>query len=275
VSLESDLSPGSPTGMADRRFSDRSLPLVVAHRGASADEPENTLQAFDAAVAAGAHAVEFDVRMSADGNAVVLHDPQVDRTTDGHGLVRDLTLEELKRLRIPAGSDERVEIPTLIETLSLLSGRVAIDVEIKNLPGEPDHEPDEEAAVEATLRALDGSGFVGAVLISSFNPRSIARSRALAPEVPTGLLAVTAMPLEDALSLAAEGGHGWVLPAAPTVLTAGEGIVARAGSAGLRLGTWIVDAPSAAGMLATWGLDAIATNDPRTIVPAVAIARPA
>jgi glycerophosphoryl diester phosphodiesterase len=260
--------------MPDRRFNDRAFPLVVAHRGASADEPENTLRAFDAAVAAGADAVEFDVRMSADGHAVVIHDPEVDRTTDGHGLVRDLTLEGLKRLRVRSVSRERMEIPTLIEALSLLSSRVAIDVEIKNLPGEPDHEPDAEAAVEATFRALDGAGFVGAVLISSFNPRSIARSRVLAPEVPTGLLAVGAMPLEDALGLAAGGGHGWVLPAASAVLAAGEQIVTRAASAGLRLGTWIVDDPATAGMLVTWGLAAIATNDPRTIVPAVTAARP-
>jgi glycerophosphoryl diester phosphodiesterase len=259
--------------MPDRRFRDHSFPLVVAHRGASADEPENTLQAFDAAVAADADAVEFDVRMSADGHAVVIHDPEVDRTTGGHGLVRDFTLEGLKRLRVRAGSGW-LEIPTLIEALSMLSGRVAIDVEIKNLPGEPDHDPDAEAAVEATLRALDGTGFVGAVLISSFNPRSIARSRVLAPEVPTGLLAVGAMPLEDALGLAAEGGHDWVLPAASAVLAAGEQIVTRAGSSGLRLGTWIVDDPATAGTLARWGLDAIATNDPRTIVPAVTAARP-
>lgn len=259
--------------MADRRFADEDFPLVVAHRGASADEPENTLRSFEAAAAAGADAVEFDVRMSADGHAVVLHDPAVDRTTDGEGLVRDLTLEEIKRLRMHDGSGERMQIPTLAETLALLSGRVAIDIEIKNLPGEPDHDPEQEAAVEATHRGLQASGFVGAVLISSFNPRSIARSRALAPEVPTGLLAVGAMPLDDVLGLAADGGHGWVLPAASAVLAAGEEIVARVRSAGLRLGTWIVDEPATAGELATWGLDAIATNDPRTIVPAVAAAR--
>ena len=259
--------------MADHGFDERAFPLVVAHRGASADEPENTLRAFDAAVAAGADAVEFDVRMSADGHAIVMHDAQVDRTTDGHGLMRDLTLGELKRLRIHDGSGTALEIPTLDETLSLLSGRVAIDVEIKNLPGEPDHEPEHEAAVEATLRALDTSAFVGAVMVSSFNPRSIARSRVLAPEVPTGLLAVGAMPVEDAFGLAAEGGHGWVLPAASVVLATGEPLVARAGAAGLRLGTWIVDDAATAGMLAGWGLDAIATNDPRTIVPAVAAVR--
>jgi glycerophosphoryl diester phosphodiesterase len=65
-----------------------------------------------------------------------------------------------------------------------------------------------------------------------------------------------------------------VLPAASAVLAAGEQIVTRASSAGLRLGTWIVDDPATAGMLVTWGLAAIATNDPRTIVPAVTAARP-
>lgn len=261
--------------MADRGFDDRDFPLVVAHRGASADQPENTLRSFEAAVAAGADAVEFDVRMSADGHAVVLHDPSVDRTTDGHGLVRDLTLDAVKRLRVRDGSGEGLEIPTLAETLNLLSGRVAIDIEIKNLPGEPDHDPDHEFAVEATIRGLQASGFVGAVLISSFNPWSIARSRALAPEIPTGLLAVGAMPLADALALASDGDHGWVLPAASAVLEAGEEIVGRARAAGLRLGTWIVDDPTIAAELVGWGLDAIATNDPRVIAPAVAAARSA
>jgi glycerophosphoryl diester phosphodiesterase len=261
--------------MAERGFSnDLPFPLVVAHRGASAEQPENTLRAFDAAVDLGADAVEFDVRMSADGNAVVVHDPAVDRTTGGHGLVRDLTLAELKGLRVrsPHGGDQD-EIPTLDETLALLSGRVAIDVEIKNIPGEPDHDADRQEVVDATLRALDGAGFSGAVLISSFNPASIAHAHAAAPDVPTGLLAVQAMPVADALRLATEGGHGWVLPAARSVLEGGRDLVAAAHGAGLRLGTWIVDDPDEATRLTAWGLDAVATNDPRAIAPAVAAAR--
>jgi glycerophosphoryl diester phosphodiesterase len=261
--------------MAERGFSnDLPFPLVVAHRGASAEQPENTLRAFEAAVALGADAVEFDVRMSADGHAVVVHDPAVDRTTDGHGLVRDLTLAELKGLRVRsthAGDQE--EIPTLDETLALLSGRVAIDVEIKNIPGEPDHDAERQDVVEATLRALDGEGFSGAVLISSFNPSSIAHARAAAPDVPTGLLSVQAMPVADALRLATEGGHGWVLPAARSVLEGGSELVAAAHEAGLRVGTWIVDDVDDAARLTAWGLDAVATNDPRAIAPAVAAAR--
>ena len=256
--------------MAERRFSrDLPSPLVVAHRGASVDRPENTVAAFDAAVRAGADAVEFDVRMSADGHAVVMHDPWVDRTTEGTGLVRDLTLAQIKRLRIRSSSSEPAEVPTLAEALTLLSGRVAVDVEIKNLPSEPDHEADRERAVEATLRALDDAAFVGPVLISSFNPRSLARSREIDPALPTGLLALEAMPLDDALALATVGGHGWVLPAAGAVLAAGRALVARAHEAGLRVGTWIVDDPDIASRLASWDVDAVATNDPVRVVAAV------
>jgi glycerophosphoryl diester phosphodiesterase len=260
--------------MAERGFSnDLPFPLVVAHRGTSAEEPENTLRAFESALELGADAVEFDVRMSADGHAVVMHDPAVDRTTDGHGLVRELTLTELKGLRVRSSSGRQEEIPTLGETLSLLSGRVAVDVEIKNIPGEPDHDPDREDLVDATLRALDDGGFDGAVLISSFNPSSIAHARAMSPEVPTGLLAVQAMPLADAMRLTVEGGHGWLLPAAPALFAAGRDVVALVHGSGLRLGTWIVDDPQDAARLTTWGLDAVATNDPRTIVPAMRAAR--
>ena len=228
--------------MAERRFSDSlPFPLVVAHRGASRVEPENTLAAFEAAVEPARRRVEFDVRMTADGHAVVLHDPSVDRTTDGSGPVAGRPLPEVKRLHVRSSTGEPAEVPTLAETLVLLSGRAAIDVEIKNLPGEPDYDPDIESAVEATLRALDGPPFVGPVLVSSFNPRSIARSRELAPGVPTGLLTIELMPVGDAAALASAGGHGWVLPAAAAVLAAGEEVVALAHAAGVRLGTWIVD----------------------------------
>ena len=86
--------------VSERRFSQEGGRLVVAHRGDSAHEAENTIPAFESAIAAGADVVEFDVRMTADDVAVVMHDPDVSRTTDGAGLVRDLHLVEIKRLRI-------------------------------------------------------------------------------------------------------------------------------------------------------------------------------
>ena len=87
--------------------------LIVAHRGASAYEPENTIRSFEGAFKLGADFVELDIRLSKDGALVVIHDEAVDRTTNGSGLVRNLTLNQLKLL--DAGKDEK--IPTLKEVL--------------------------------------------------------------------------------------------------------------------------------------------------------------
>jgi glycerophosphoryl diester phosphodiesterase len=230
--------------------------MVVAHRGASVEQPENTIAAFEAAIDAGADAVEFDVRMTADGHAVVLHDPDVSRTTDGTGIVSEMTLEDVRRLGVP----------TLEETLKLLSGRAAVDIEIKNAADEPGYTPDAEPAVEATLSALDEVGFSGPVIVSSFNPRSIAHSRALRPDVPTGLLTWFDVEADEALAQASGQGHSWVLPFVTKVLEAGDGFGDRVHDAGSLLGVWIADDADIARQLFELGADAVATNDPRAIV---------
>jgi glycerophosphoryl diester phosphodiesterase len=230
--------------------------MVVAHRGASVEQPENTIAAFEAAIDAGADAVEFDVRMTADGHAVVLHDPDVSRTTDGTGVVSEMTLEDVRRLGVP----------TLEETLKLLSGRAAVDIEIKNAADEPGYTPDAEPAVEATLSALDEVGFSGPVIVSSFNPRSIAHSRALRPDVPTGLLTWFDVEADEALAQASGQGHSWVLPFVTKVLEAGDGFGDRVHDAGSLLGVWIADDADIARQLFELGADAVATNDPRAIV---------
>ena len=231
--------------------------MVVAHRGASIEQPENTIEAFEAAIEAGADAVEFDVRMSADGHAVVMHDPDVSRTTDGQGLVSDMTLDEIRTLGVP----------TVVEAFACLSGRAAADIEIKNLPGEPGYTPEREAAVEATLAALDSVGFSGQVIVSSFNPASIAHSRALRPDVPTGLLTEYEVAADEALARATSHGHPWVLPFVLKVLEAGDGFADQVHDDGALLGVWIADDPDTARRLFELGADAVATNDPRAIVP--------
>ncbi len=254
--------------MSERRFSQEAERLVVAHRGASVAQAENTLPAFEEAVAAGADVVEFDVRMTADDVAVVMHDADVERTTDGAGLVRDLHLRELKQLRIRTSDGSFTGVPTLEEALGVLSGRAAVDIEIKNIPGEPDFDGSRESAVEATLEALGSVAFVGSVLISSFNPLSIAHSRASAPDVPTGLLTTEDVDPRVALGFARDQGHGWVLPFAEGVLRAGPSVADEAHAAGMRLGTWITDDPDTVLRLWGAGVDAVATNDPATIVAA-------
>ena len=230
---------------------------MVAHRGASIEQPENTIAAFEAAIDASADAVEFDVRMTADGYPVVLHDPDVSRTTEGTGIVSEMTLDEIRKLGVP----------TLEEALACLSGRAAADIEIKNSPDEPGYTPDAEPAVEATLSALDELAFSSQVIVSSFNLRSIAHSRALRPDVPTGLLTWLDVDADDALARATGQGHPWVLPFVAKVLEAGDGFGDRVHDGGALLGVWIADDPETARRLFELGADVVATNDPRAIVP--------
>ena len=248
----------------------QSRTMIVAHRGASAIEAENTLPAFEAALAAGADAVEFDVRLTSEGVPVVMHDPDVSRTTDGAGLVRDMTLAEIKRLAIRTASGGSTEVPTLAEALSCLSGRAAADIEIKNIPGEPDFDPDRERVVEAIVAALDGAE--DDVLLSSFNPFSLAKARELAPGVITGLLTGQGVDAGAAMGFARERGDAWILPFVEEVLGAGDPFIEEAHGAGLLVGTWIVDDPDLAAALMLKGIDALATNDPARIVAARASA---
>jgi glycerophosphoryl diester phosphodiesterase len=240
--------------------------MIVAHRGASATEAENTLPAFEAAIHAGADAVEFDVRITADGHAVVMHDADVSRTTDGSGLVRSMTLQDLRALRIRTTDGDETTVPTLDETLSFLSGRTFVDIEIKNIPGEPDFDAEGEAGVEAALASLERTGFSGGVLLTSFNPFSLARSRALAPDVATGLLTAPEVDGFVGLGYARTEGHPWLLPYKADALAAGADLVRDAHANDMRIGTWLTDDPSEAAALFEIGVDALATNDPAALV---------
>src|SRR5690606_11528357 len=110
---------------------------VTAHRGASAYAPENTMAAFEMALEMGADGIELDVQMSRDGHLVVIHDPTLERTTDGSGLVAQYTLAELRRVDAGAWFDERFRgqrIPTLAEVFELVRGKALLNVELKVMP---------------------------------------------------------------------------------------------------------------------------------------------
>ncbi|HXF56743.1 MAG TPA: glycerophosphodiester phosphodiesterase family protein [Actinomycetota bacterium] len=238
----------------------------MAHRGSSAQYPENTLPAFEAAVREGADVVELDVRLTADGVPVVMHDLDVSVTTDGQGLVHELTLDEVKRLDASKGRGPRAEVPTLREALAVLSGRVAVDIEVKNLPGEPSFDSPREKAAARVVEVLEEVGFRGPVVVTSFNPVTVARVRELAPHLPTGLLTVAQVDPRSALRTAAEAGHAFVLPEARAVLEAGEAFVREAHAEGVRVGTWTVDDPPVLERLFGMGVDAVATNRPAVAV---------
>lgn len=252
--------------MLEYSFNPGKSPVVVAHRGASSTHPENTLESFGAALEAGAEIVELDVRLTADGVPVVMHDADVSRTTDGSGYVHDLMFAQVKRLNAGRAWDVRAEVPSLLEVLDLVGRRGGVNLEIKNIPGQPGFEADRERVVEAVLRELSDAAFEGPVLVSSFNPVSIRRSRELAPGVPTGLLTTREVEAGAALAHVREAGHPFALPNVQALLTAGEGFVKVAHGAGVRLGTWTVDDEETLRTLFSWRVDAVATNDPETAV---------
>jgi glycerophosphoryl diester phosphodiesterase len=247
------------------------MALVVAHRGASLSQPENTLPAFEAAIAAGADAVELDVRLSADGVPVVIHDATVERTTDGHGRVADLDLEAIRRLRVRgdgSGGGTSIGVPMLAEVLDRCAGRVGVVVELKvdADEGADAGAPQTEALAEAVAETVGTAH--GRVIAISFDHGVLEQVRVAEPAIPTGLLTLPGEPAASALARAVEGGHAWVLPFVTVALEGGEGFATAAAAAGVRTAVWVVDDPSVALDLWRDGFDAVATNDPAAIADA-------
>jgi len=237
-------------------------PYVLGHRGASHAAPENTLAAFRQAADVGADGVELDVHLSRDGVPVVIHDDSVDATTDGAGLVRALTLAQLKALDAGVRFDASFtgeRIPTLEEVLAEVGARLLINIELK---------ADQTAAlVPAVVGLVKRMGMAKRVWFSSFKPYALYRARALAPEIPCGLLYG---PLSlGALLLKPFTPHEALHPY-KDLLT--ERSVRRAHKRGLRVFTWTLDDPVVARQFAVWGIDGIITNEPAEILAALTTA---
>ena len=210
----------------------------------------------------GADFIELDVRLTADHVAVVLHDADVLRTTDGTGLVNEMTLAEVKALDASGDRGLGVEVPTLEEVLRGLSGLIGVDVEIKNLRGEPGYDSPREAVAAECVRLIRETGFQGDVILSSFNASPIERVREVASDVPTGFITTAVVDPWEVLAYANSRGHALILPQAPAIYDAGTAFVEAAHEAGVRVGAWTVDDPDAVDRLFAMGVDAVATNDP-------------
>jgi glycerophosphoryl diester phosphodiesterase len=214
---------------------------VIAHRGASRVERENTVAAFERAVELGSDGIELDVRRTADGILVVHHDAVLG---DGRVLV------ETPRSRLP------FHVPTLAEALDACAG-AWVNLEIKNDPGEPDFDAG-ETVVDGVVAELDRRGPDGGPwLISSFRLETVDRCHALAPHVPTAWLVFEVGP--EVPKLLADRGHAAVHPWVDTVT---EDVVDRCHAAGLAVNTWTCNDPARARVLAGWGIDGICTDVP-------------
>ncbi|MBT2508430.1 glycerophosphodiester phosphodiesterase [Streptomyces sp. ISL-98] len=146
--------------------------LTIGHRGVMGVEPENTLRSFVRAEQAGMDAIELDLHLSKDGALVIMHDAEVDRTTDGRGAIADLTLAELRGL--DAGQGERV--PLFEEVLDAVKS--PLQAEIKDV-----------AAARALAEVMHRRDLAGRVEVSSFHDEAVAEIASLVPGVRTALIA--------------------------------------------------------------------------------------
>lgn len=236
---------------------------IVAHRGASGDAPETTLAAYRLALAMGADHVEMDIHMLRDGTLVAIHDPDVDRTTNGKGQISELTLAELKTL--DAGSwfnqvhPEKarpeyvgLKVPTVQEVMDLVKeSAMGCYIEIKD----PERYPPNLEAELLTL--VYKNGLEKRTRILSFNARSIGKVKALDASIPTALLISgrSKSPVEDTLRVSANElaiRHG----------LATAQIVDAAHEKGLSLAVWTVDREQDMKRMMRIGADCLITNYP-------------
>ncbi|MEV0843649.1 glycerophosphodiester phosphodiesterase family protein [Actinocatenispora sera] len=223
---------------------------VTGHRGAMGYMPENTLASYRRAVADGVDEVELDLRLSKDGEVVLMHDADVDRTTDGHGAVADLTLAELRRL--DAGNGERV--PTLGEAIDAVD--VTILAEIKA-----------DDAVAALRRILTGRPDLRRrIQPMSFHARHLTPLLAEFDDLRCALLADAGSDqlVERAVGLGVAWiGVGWKG-------TSPE-LISRAHDRGLEYCLWPAPTSVEVDRARAWGADGVTTDYPANVIPALAV----
>ncbi len=239
------------------------MTLVVAHRGAAADAPENTMLAYQLAVDMGADAVEVDVHLSADGKLALIHDESLDRTTNLAGPVAGKTMAQIRRadagyrFEMTDGSfpfrGKKLRVPTLDEVLAWLPEGIGLVVELKALEATA---PTIEMLRSSRVRAA------GALSVISFDERTLDEVRRLDPELPTGYLLVPFQSAEPALTYAVEHGHAAIHPWEVDLGLDPAPILALARAYGRLVGCYVVNDPERMKQLAALGLWGFVTDLP-------------
>ena len=212
-------------------------------------ETENTVAAFRAARAMGADGVELDVRRTANGDLVVHHHFAI----PGLGAIVDSDLASLR--------EAAPWVPTFEEVITACES-LMVNIEVKNSPLDPDFDPTDQS-LQAVFDHLEPLGLLDSIEISSFNPNTIAVSRARQPAVPTGFLAPRGLNAEAAVEVAAAGGHFAVHPnVGDMVGVRADASVKVANAHGLKVIVWTVDDPVEMRRLAGIGVHGIITNVP-------------
>jgi Glycerophosphoryl diester phosphodiesterase len=233
------------------------MPLIIAHRGDSANAPENTLAAFRLAYENGADGIELDAMLSADQQLVVIHDDTLDRTSNGQGKVGEMPLTALRELDAGTWFNPKFKgepIPLLDEVFTELGGKFLINVELKNYKTPKDQLPELVVAL-VKKHALSDS-----VLLSSFNARNLLRAKSLTPEIRTGLLTLPGL-----LGLPMRGFLGRRYGADdlhPYYRDVSAKMVQTRHLMGQKVNVWTVDAPNDLRRMQSCGVDMIICNDP-------------
>ncbi len=235
----------------------RRWPRVIGHRGAALSAPENTLAGLREAAALGVAWVEFDVRLTRDERAILLHDDTLERTTTGRGPASLLSFEEIRSFDAGAwfGAEFRGErVPSLEETIELLAelGLGAV-VELKPAPGAQEA----TGRVVARLVAKRWPASLPPPLLSSFKPEALAAARAAAPELERALL-VGAVPRGWREQVAALGCCSLHLDQRRV----DRAVLAELTGAGLAVFAYTVNLPERAQQLFSWGVDAVFSDCP-------------
>jgi glycerophosphoryl diester phosphodiesterase len=226
----------------------------VAHRGASALYPENTLLAFRRAIEQGVDALEVDVHLTRDDELVVIHDPALERTTNGHGRIYEQSLREIRQL--DAGQGEK--IPLLKEVVQLAhEAEIRLCVEVKGTT-----ESDELKITDAIIQTLKANSFLSQTIITSFSSSALLRAKAISPEVSTML-----DPSPQDGSLSPRQICAQVLRAGANCLSYDfrfltPNIVRECQLTGLALWPWAPDDPDDIQQVLIWDVDGIMTNRP-------------
>lgn len=247
-------------------FLDSSRPLVFAHRGGCALGPENTLAAFDIGMAAGADGLELDVHLSKDGVVVVHHDATLERTTDGSGMLADLTADELARVDagcrfVEGGShpfrNQGVGIPALADVLRRYPDtRIIIEMKV-----------DTREMGEALAREVRKAGAAERVCAAGFGARSAAAARAALPDMAaSGCQKEVQMAVYRSIAripVRRVPYQAYQVPElAGRIRVVSPRFIRHSHNANLKVQVWTVDDEADMTRLLGWGVDALITNRP-------------
>lgn len=232
-------------------------PLILCHRGARNYAPENTLAAFKTALELGADGFELDTQLTSDGHVVVYHDKIVDRTTNGHGKVIQLSLAELRELDAGSFFSEKFRgerIPTLEEVFETIGKRAIVNIELKNFSTPFDN------LVEKVCELVRRHGMQKNVIFSSFLPWNLKKAERLMPEAPRGLIAIKGKWGVWGRSFGFAFGNYDALHPNLEDVTAQQ--VQRVHKLKRRINVWTVNREEDMRRLFDWGVDGILTDDP-------------